>query len=179
MTTQDLYAPPGAALDGPASASAAEAERIRSEHLSHEVSLRALGALFYAGGGFLVLAALGGFGAARGAPGMLVVSGFYVVFSLAQLVVGHGLRARRPWVRVPAGVLCGIGLLALPLGTLISAWGIWLVFGRKGRVVLSTEYAAIVDQTPHLRYRTPPWLMALALLFAALLALAIFRLALG
>ncbi len=40
-------------------------------------------------------------------------------------------------------------------------------------------YASVVDQTPHLRYRTPHWLMALALLFAALLALAIFRLALG
>jgi hypothetical protein len=61
----------------------------------------------------------------------------------------------RIWARVPAIILAVIGLLGFPIGTLLNAYVLWLLASRKGRMVLSAEYASIVEATPHMKYRTP------------------------
>ena len=81
------------------------------------------------------------------------VVGLYVVLGLLFGVLGYGFRRLRPWVRIPATLVAVPGLFAIPLGTLIQAYILYLMFSAKGRVVLGSGYAGIVAATPHLRYR--------------------------
>ena len=60
---------------------------------------------------------------------------------------GERIGKRSHLAAAAALVLLVLGLLGFPIGTLISAYGLWLVLSAKGRVVLSPEYAAIVAAT--------------------------------
>src|SRR4030095_8127226 len=71
-----------------------------------------------------------------------------------QLWVGTGLRRLRRWARIPTGILSGIGLLGFPIGTIINGYILYLIFSQKGKVVFSDEYRAVIEQTPHIKYRT-------------------------
>ncbi|RYD47808.1 MAG: hypothetical protein EOP83_27455 [Verrucomicrobiaceae bacterium] len=99
--------------------------------------------------------------------------GVFVVIGAAQLFAGWGLRKLRPWAKIPAAILAGISLLSIPVGTVIGGYILYLLFSAKGRMVLSPEYADIIAQTPHLRYRTPRWiwilLIVIILLFVGLI----------
>jgi hypothetical protein len=154
-----------------------EAEAVRTQHITHEASVKAVGVLFMLGGLLTLIVAAAGLLApatAGGAvDGMLVAAGLAVsALSIVYLGSGWGLRALRPWARVPAVVLAAIGLLGFPIGTLINAYILWLLLSRKGRTVLSAEYAAVVKVTPHIKYRTSivVWaalgMLGLLLLFA-------------
>lgn len=139
----------------------AELERIRRGHINHEASLKSVGILYYLGA---FLMAFGSVGASFGLLGAAAesVGGSTAAFLLLMLVLcvtsviaGHGLRTLKSWARIPAGILSGLGLLAFPLGTLINGYILWLLFSTKGKSILSSDYAAIVAATPHVRYRTP------------------------
>jgi hypothetical protein len=71
-----------------------------------------------------------------------------------QLWVGLGLRKLRPWTRIAAGILSGIGLIAFPLGTLINGYILYLLFSKKGSTVFSADYQRVIADTPHIKYRT-------------------------
>jgi hypothetical protein len=60
----------------------------------------------------------------------------------------------RKWARIPTGILSGLGLLGFPLGTLINGYILYLIFSQKGKTVFSEEYQAVIEQTPHIKYRT-------------------------
>jgi hypothetical protein len=60
----------------------------------------------------------------------------------------------RPWSRIAGTLLAIPGLLAIPLGSLVSVYILWVLLSKKGRMVFSPEYARIIAATPHLRYRT-------------------------
>lgn len=140
-----------------------DAEAIRQEHIKHEASVKSVGVLYYLGAiamvvmgvfSFVGASALGGRG---GSGGDLAGAGVGVVFialGVGQFIVGTGLRKLRKWARIPTGILSGFGLLGFPIGTLINAYILYLVFSRKGKMVFSDEYKEIVEQTPHIRYRT-------------------------
>ena len=103
--------------------------------------------------------------------GVLAIGVMLAFLSASSVVVGWGMRMLWAWARTPAIVLAAIGLLGFPIGTLINAYILWLLASRKGRMVLSTEYAAIVEATPHVRYRTPIVLwIALGLIVLSLVA---------
>ena len=51
-------------------------------------------------------------------------------------------------------VLSAIGLLGFPIGTLISAYFLYLLVSEKGKVVFSDEYKEVIRKTPHIRYKT-------------------------
>jgi hypothetical protein len=68
--------------------------------------------------------------------------------------VGTGLRRLKRWARIPVGILSGIGLIGFPLGTIINAYILYLVFGKKGVTVFSDEYRLVIEQTPHIKYKT-------------------------
>jgi len=151
------YATPKAAVTDDGAGSVAEA--VRKEHIAHEASVKAVGLLFILGG----LLTLIGAGVGLFAPGatagedsaVLVFAGLAIgALSIAYLACGWGLRTLKPWARIPAVVLAAIGLLGFPIGTLINAYILWLLLSRKGRMVLSTDYAAIVEATPRIKYRT-------------------------
>ena len=102
----------------------------------------------------------------------------FVIMALcaARVVAGWGLRTLRPWARKPGIVVAAIGLLGFPIGTLINAYVLWLLASRNGRMVLSAEYAAIMEATPHIRYRMP---FVIWLLLGLVVLLAVAMLAAG
>jgi hypothetical protein len=136
---------------------AGNAEALRTAHLSHEASVKSVGILYYLGGAalFCMGASILITGAAgkSDVPSMLTAA-FFLLFAVAQIWTGTGLRRLEPWARLPTGILSGLGLLGFPLGTLINGYILYLVFSKKGAVVFSPEYRAAVAQTPHIKYQT-------------------------
>ena len=47
-----------------------------------------------------------------------------------------------------------LGLLSFPVGTIINGYILYLLFSKKGERVFSADYQAIVDATPHIKYKT-------------------------
>jgi hypothetical protein len=150
------YAPPRAAVADP-SAPASVAEAIRQEHIAHEVQLKSVGTLYYLGGfvgtlaGLAILLPMLTHSDDR-AP-LAIAGAIYLILGPASLALGYGFRRLRPWVVVPGTALSVLGLLAVPLGTLINGWILYLIHCKKGRTVLAPDYQAIVDATPHVKNR--------------------------
>jgi hypothetical protein len=136
---------------------ASEAEAIRMAHIRHERQVKSVGVLYYLGGAVMALAAIAlgstTVGTANsGFPAGVAV--LYAVLAAAWIGMGYGFRRMRPWVRIPGGILSAIGLLAIPIGTLVNAWVLWIMFSAKGQVILAPGYDAVVAATPHVKY---PW----------------------
>jgi hypothetical protein len=136
-------------------------EEMRKEHLKHEASIKSVGVLYYLGGAGLLLvgifSAVSLSGRSRGGAETAVsifVAALFLVLGAGQLWVGTGLRRLRKWARIPTGILSGLGLLGFPLGTLINGYILYLIFSQKGKTVFSEEYQAVIEQTPHIKYRT-------------------------
>lgn len=149
------YAPPNAEVADVAIVDS-EAEAIRREHIKHESSIRSVGALYYLGGGLLIVSAIGLLAANTLEPNSIWIgiSAAYVVFGALSWVIAWHLRRLKSWARVAAIVLSGIGLLGFPLGTLINAYILYLLLSEKGRRIFQADYLDIVEATPHVRYRT-------------------------
>jgi len=156
------------------------AEQIRTEHLKHEASVKSIGLLYYLGGVGVTLAAIVTLSMIdQGQGGALAVGPaiFLILLGIFQFWAGTGLRRLRPWARIPTGILSVIGLIGFPLGTIINGYILFLVFGKKGKMVFSEEYRAVIEQTPHIKYRTSivVWvLLGLVLLFIAIALLGAF-----
>jgi hypothetical protein len=135
-------------------------EQMRKEHLKHEASVKSIGVLYYLGGIGLLFVGIGAVisGGARGggAETIVVISiaALCALLGIGQLCVGAGLRRLKKWARIPTGILSGLGLLGFPLGTIINAYILYLVFSQKGAMVFSDEYRTAIEQTPHIKYRT-------------------------
>ncbi|MEM8932639.1 MAG: hypothetical protein AAGE94_15760 [Acidobacteriota bacterium] len=179
------YAPPSARLAVETEAPDF-AEAIRKDFLSHEASLRSVGTLYGIGSilfgvstVFLLISAIGTLTVsdepadAFGAGVLFGVVAFYAFASWSGYYLATRLRALDPRVRVLGTVLLAISLLMIPIGTLIGFYALFLVHGAKGRRVLTAEYQAIVQQTPHIRYDTPIWLIALALILGVIMVVII------
>ena len=168
---------------------AGDDEAIRRKYLSHEASVKSIGSLYILGSIFTVLGggavgiglvaglASGDLGAFEGLL-LAIASALYFTVSAVHLFAAWGLRKLAPWGRVMGIVLSSIGLLAIPVGTFISAYFLFLLLSRKGRYVFTEEYRSIVADTPHLKYRTSivVWVF-LGLLLLALVLLVVGALA--
>jgi len=183
---------------------------LRREHLRHEALLRSVGTVYYISAGLALTGAamvlirmmLGGGDVDEDPPGALIA--FLLLMSSALVIVGRGVRELARWARIPIVVLSAIGLLAVPIGTvinwimfpqdaypvresmrvligtLIHGFVLWLVLCAKGRKVFSQEYAAAIEQTPAMtlpRSPLPAAFVALlvGLMVFALVAPALFR----
>ena len=138
----------------------ATAEGIRKAHIKHEAAVKSVGSLYLLGGSFFGLGALFGMAAVFGAIpakdeeyalGTVVVM---LLFAAIFIAVGFGIRRLRPWTRVPVGILAGLGLLGFPLGTLIYAYILYLVFSERGKIVFSESYQDVITATPHIKNKT-------------------------
>lgn len=154
-----------------------DAERIRRSHIAHELSIRTVGALFLLGTAVSVLMIFGYLFGLVIAPLDAIL---YGLTGIAGLVLGLGLRRLDPRVRVPSAVFCGFGLLLGPVSALINAYFIYLLLCAKGRMVFSAKYRQVMEQTPHVRYRTSVLIwgvfFALTLILVAVVAAAVLRL---
>ena len=104
----------------------------------------AMGSLCLFGALVLALVFAGGFGAASlsddpdaaialpfiGITGMALVIAV-TVFSLPGIIVGIGLFRLRPWARIAGIVLCLLSLIMIPFGTLLGAYGLWVLFAGE------------------------------------------------
>ena len=164
-----------------------DAVAIREAHIGHERQLKSIGLLFGLGAAMLVLALIalllpgddGGPGNARPMAGVVGGSLIIAVFAALAVALAYGYRRLAPWVKYVGTPVSLLGLLALPVGTLVHAYILYLVWCGKGRRVLAPDYAAIIRATPGVRYkRTVGDWIALALLlllvagFAAMLLFA-------
>ena len=153
-----------------------EVERTRNQYLNHEASVQSIGTLYVLGGFLGCLSVLGvgaaAFGGGVGAPEALIAL-FILALCGCQLATGIGLRQLKPWARIVATILSAIGLLGIPIGTLISIYFLYLLQSKKGAVVFSPEYREVIDATPHIKYRTPVIVWILVLLLLAVIAIGI------
>ncbi len=147
-----------------------EAVEIRRAHIRHEASVRSVGTLYYVSTlGFVGIAFVGLLASTSEVDGSgLVMIAVGAVGAAALGWCGYALRRLDPRARLPVGLLSGLGLLNVPVGTLINGYILYLVFGEKGKMVFSEDYRDVMDQTPDVRYETPMIVKVIAGLLLAL-----------
>lgn len=161
MNAASPYDPPASPVSDPPTALAA-AEELRRAHIGHERRLKAMGVLYLLIGaslGAVWLTLVYGLLSSSTRPASATDVGMFAVLGVllvAWLALGVGYVRLRPWVKVPTGILSGIGLLGFPVGTAFHAYLLWLVFSAKGKVILGPSYREVVQATPHVRYRSSP-----------------------
>jgi len=64
-----------------------------------------------------------------GITGMALVT-FLLTLSLPGIIVGIGLLGLRPWARIAGMVLSILGMTMIPFGTIIGAYGLWVLFSK-------------------------------------------------
>lgn len=134
------------------------AAAIRRAYLDHEASIQSIGLLYIIGcglciasGAFIGLLAFG----EEYPPVSEHVSSFIIIgLGFILGMIGSGLRQLRRWTRIPVTLLAIVGLVAIPVGTIINGYILYLLFSSKGAMVFSDEYHEIVRQTPDIKYRT-------------------------
>ena len=103
----------------------------------------AMGAMCLFGAVALTLVFVGGFSAASlsddpdaaialpiiGMTGAALVA-FLFVLSLPGIITGIGLLRFRPWARIAGIVLSVLGLMAMPIGTIVGVYGLWVLFSK-------------------------------------------------
>lgn len=164
--------PPGFSTE-PTEPIDSSAERTRNKYLNHEASLRSLGALYYLGG---IINSLIGVG---------MISAFFfvkqhqqppIVLPCAILFLGLGgfLLWLAPQFRnlsrkavIPGTVVASLGLIGIPIGTLINGYILYLIHSEKGKVVFSERYQRVIEATPHIRYKMS---VIVKILFGVLIA---------
>ncbi|TWT54028.1 hypothetical protein Pla22_16630 [Rubripirellula amarantea] len=162
---------------GSATQGAEDVEVYRRQYLQHEASVKSVGMLYYlsamllifVGGLMAALAFAGpGNGGQNPTPTVLIVvlGAVYLGLGLFQFFVARGLRRFESWARIATVVLSIIGLLAFPIGTLISAYVLYLMLSEKGQIVFSDWYQQVMERTPHIKYKTS----IIVWVFVALLA---------
>lgn len=68
------------------------------------------------------------------------LAAFLTLFSVPSLITGYGLLKFKPWARVVGIVLSAISLIKIPIGTIIGAYGLW--------VLLNTETERLFNNLP-------------------------------
>ena len=158
----------------------------RNKYLSHEASIQGIGALYLLGAVFLVIFGVGAIGvsiaglAAGQADSVGLIFGLiYLPLGLLQFWVGRGLRVLNPKVRVVAIIFSVIGLIGFPIGTIISAYFLYLLASKKGVFVFSEEYARVRAATPEIKYRTSWVVWGLLIALILLIVVGILAAVLG
>lgn len=65
----------------------------------------------------------------------IVVFTVLLVLSLPGLVIGVGLLKFQPWARIGAIILSVLNLLNIPIGTLLGAYGLWVLLSAESEAV--------------------------------------------
>ncbi|WDE97341.1 hypothetical protein PQO03_05170 [Lentisphaera profundi] len=164
----NLYASPTADLQD--DSNAGEFEQIRNTYLKHEASVQSVGSLYTLGALFLGFAAIASF--FSGETEVLIGG---VLLALAALYgwLGMSVRKLKRGSKIAVGILSGIGLLGFPIGTIINAYILYLVFSEKGKIVFSDEYRDAIAATPHIKHKTSTILKVFLGLLLLVLAFAV------
>ena len=123
-----------------------------------QTHVKVLGALYLAVSGIFLAMALFLAVATSGAAGIVGVSAdpqdaaiaipvlgiagtmFVIIlsaFAVPGLVAGYGLLTYKPWARVVGIVLSAIGLIYFPFGTVLGAYGLWVLLNKDSEHLFS------------------------------------------
>ena len=67
---------------------------------------------------------------------------FLLVVSVPGLVLGWGLLKVKPWARILGIVLCAINLINIPFGTILGAYGLWVLLHKDTERIFSSPAEA-------------------------------------
>jgi hypothetical protein len=67
---------------------------------------------------------------------------FLVVMSLPGIITGIGLLRLRPWARIIGIVLSILSLMAIPLGTLVGIYGLWVLLSKDTERLFAAQATA-------------------------------------
>lgn len=152
--SENPYQAPQAAQEPPPiplESSQAYAEEIRRTHINHEAQIKSIGTLYWLSGIFLIVGYVSGSQLEASQPRMGPAS---ILLALLVFSVGYGLYKYKTWARVVALIFAFLGLLAFPVGTLISVIMIVLLLLKKNRMLFSPEYKEIIAATPHIKRKS-------------------------
>jgi len=138
---------------------------IRRAHIKHEASIKSIGFLYGLSTIVLTIIAFSSMvtavnqiisGPADVAGWARFIGPAIIFIPLAILlgVTAYGIRKLKQWARIVAIILSAIGLIGVPVGTIISAYILYLLLSKKGSMVFSPEYKAIIAATPDVKYKT-------------------------
>jgi hypothetical protein len=151
------------------------AQEIRKVNIKHEASIKSIGHLYYFSAILMPLAGLGimlgesSMGVARWITGSLLL-----VLGIVYFKLGGWFIKLNPKAKTPGTILACLGLFAIPLGTLINAYILYLMHSSKGKLVFSSEYQVVIDATPEIKYKTSKIIWALLIILGLFILLAIF-----
>lgn len=111
----------------------------------------AFGALFVIGA-FVVLLVFGAGAASVGMSGepdaqmalpIIGLAGtglaiFLLLMGVPGVITGIGLLKLKPWARIVGIVLCAINLINVPFGTLLGAYGLWVLLNSETERLFAT-----------------------------------------
>lgn len=88
----------------------------------------------------------------------LAVAVFFCVLGLPMILGGWGLMKYRRWSRPLMIVVSVLQLLHIPVGTLLGAYGLWVLMSDEGRRLLESggAYAAVAPVQPGSYGQTGP-----------------------
>lgn len=115
----------------------------------------AFGALFVIGA-FVVLLVFGAGAASVGMSGepdaqmalpIIGLAGtglaiFLLLMGVPGVITGIGLLKLKPWARIVGIVLCAINLINVPFGTLLGAYGLWVLLNSETERLFATATPA-------------------------------------
>jgi hypothetical protein len=61
----------------------------------------------------------------------LAFTTYLIVTSAVSLLCGWGLLKRRRWARILGIILAAVSLIEFPLGTVVGAYALWVLFNKK------------------------------------------------
>lgn len=130
-----------------------DSEAIRRRFLNHEASLQGIGSLYLLGAVVLVISGVVALFTQQELAQKILVGLLCIGLGAAEGWIGVKLRKLDPVARSPATLLAILGLFAVPLGTLINAYVLYLLHSAKGKYVFSPEYRDVIAATPQIKYR--------------------------
>ncbi len=74
------------------------------------------------------------------------LAAFFGIFSLPSLITGYGLLNYKPWARIVGIVLSAISLIIIPFGTIIGAYGLWVLLNKETERLFSSP--PLTSSTP-------------------------------
>lgn len=66
------------------------------------------------------------------------------LFALPSLITGYGLLYYKPWSRIVGIVLSAVSLINIPLGTVVGAYGLWVLLNKETERLFSTTPTSTV-----------------------------------
>ena len=69
---------------------------------------------------------------------------FLGLFALPSLITGYGLLQYKPWARIVGIILSAISLINIPIGTIVGAYGLWVLLNKETEQLFNNPVARVV-----------------------------------